>query len=103
MAEDSETRSRDPAAGADAEGGGGDGGIAGRRPTPPAQNRVRNAGLWGLVATLSFGVLHQAYLFLGGEFLGFAPVVGVALGVGVLVATTSYLLMDRLAAANEQD
>jgi CHASE2 domain-containing sensor protein len=99
----------------DADGGdhdaatdtGGDGeveGIAGRRPTPPAQNRVRNAMVWGLVATLSFGVLHQGYLlFLDGEFLGFAPVIAVALGVGVVVAMSSYLLMDRLAAANEQD
>jgi hypothetical protein len=76
--------------------------IAGRRPTPPETNRVRNSMVWGVAASLWFAVLHQAYVLLGGTFVGFVPVIAVGLGVGVLVAMGSYLAMDRLAARNEQ-
>jgi len=49
------------------------------------------------VGTLSFLVLHQAYLLLGGTFLGFGPVVGVAVVVGVVAGVLSYLLEARIA------
>jgi cation transporter-like permease len=76
--------------------------IAGRVPTPPRENRARHAVVWGVVGVLAFGVLHQAYLFLGGEFLGFPAVIATALLVGAVVALASYRMATALARSNEQ-
>ena len=59
--------------------------------------RGKAALLWGGTGALVFLVGHQAYLLLGGAFLGVGPVVAVF----VFVATTAaaYHLEGRLVAA----
>ena len=58
--------------------------------------RKKSALLWGIVGALSFMVLHQAYLLVGGEFLGFGPVSAVTLGVFGAAAASTYLLEGSL-------
>jgi hypothetical protein len=67
-----------------------------RAERPPPVRGPREALAWGVVGSLVFLVLHQAYLLLDGTFLGFVPVTLVALAVGAVVAGTAHLLGRRL-------
>ncbi len=66
-----------------------------RSLTPPPRMTPGRTVAWGLVGTLTFLVLHQGYLLVGGRFLGIAPVVTVAVVVGVVVAATARWLAAR--------
>jgi hypothetical protein len=61
----------------------------------PFVNRRRSA-LWGLVGALSFLVAHGAYLLLGGTFLGFWPIVAVAVAVFLGAAASSGYVERRV-------
>ncbi len=71
------------------------GDIEGPSLTPPPRMSPQRTVAWGLVGTLTFLVLHQGYLLAGGQFLGFAPVVAVAVVVGVVVGVTARRLAAR--------
>jgi len=71
------------------DSGGGDGGLVSR---PPRRLTARGTVAWGLVGSLTFLVLHQGYLLVGGQFLGVLPVAATAVAVGVVVAVTARLL-----------
>lgn len=68
----------------------------------PGSARGRSATAWGLVGALSFLVLHQGYLLAGGRFVGFLPVAGTAVLVGLVAGLSAYVLEPRLAGRNEQ-
>ena len=55
--------------------------------------------LWAATGLLVFLVGHQAYLLLGGAFLGVGPVVAVAVFVFVATTAAAYHLEGRLVAA----
>ena len=57
--------------------------------------RRKSALLWGVVAALSFLVLHQGYLLAGGAFLGIGPVAAVTVAVFVGGVTVSYYAEGR--------
>ena len=57
--------------------------------------RRKSAALWGVVGALAFLSLHQAYLLLGGVFLGFAPIAGVAVVVFASTAVATYAAERR--------
>ncbi|WP_436934006.1 hypothetical protein [Halovenus marina] len=59
--------------------------------------RAKASLLWGLVGSLSFLVLVQAYHLTAGSFLGIWVMLGVAASVGVLTAGLTYLVRSRLA------
>ncbi|MGQ4554565.1 hypothetical protein [Halobellus sp. GM3] len=60
---------------------------------------TRSALLWGLVSVLTFLVLVQGYRLLVGPLGVTAPTAAVlALCVGAVVATTSYVAEPRLSA-----
>lgn len=56
------------------------------------RSRVKASLLWGVVSSLAFLVLHQAYVLLGGEFISIGAVAGLTLAVGVVSASVSYLV-----------
>ncbi len=60
------------------------------------QPDTKASALWGVIGTLSFLVLIQAYHLLGGAFVGFGAVTGVAASVGVVSAGLAHLLRPRL-------
>jgi len=61
--------------------------------------RGKVALLWGGIGALVFLVGHQAYLLLGGVFLGVGPVAAVAVAVFVATTAAAYHLEGRLVAA----
>ena len=52
--------------------------------------------LWGAVGALSFLALVQAYHLLASEFVGFAPMIGVAVVVFGVTAAMAHMLRPRL-------
>ena len=54
--------------------------------------------LWAATGALVFLVAHQAYLLVGGEFLGVGPVAAVAVVVFATTGAAAYYLEGRLAA-----
>ena len=55
--------------------------------------------LWAATGVLVFLVGHQAYLLIGGRFLGVGPVAAVALGVFATTGAAAYFLEGRLGSA----
>jgi hypothetical protein len=64
---------------------------------------VKASLLWGLVGSLSFLVLVQAYHLTAGSFLGIWVMVGVAGAVGGLTAGLTYLARPRLAGTRSRN
>jgi len=52
--------------------------------------------LWAATGVLVFLVGHQAYLLIGGRFLGVGPVAAVALAVFATTGAAAYTLEGRL-------
>jgi hypothetical protein len=52
--------------------------------------------LWAATGTLVFLVIHQAYLLMGGAFLGVGPVAAVAVAVFATTGAAAYYLEARL-------
>lgn len=48
--------------------------------------------LWGVVGALSYLVLHQGYLLVGGTFLGFGPIIGLTIAVFGLSSVSAFAL-----------
>ncbi|MEZ3116273.1 hypothetical protein RYH80_10165 [Halobaculum sp. MBLA0147] len=60
--------------------------------------RAKGAVLWGLVGALSFLVLAQGYVLLGGRLpVGLLGRLGVGAVVGVVATGATYLAAGRLA------
>jgi hypothetical protein len=58
--------------------------------------RTKSALLWGAVGVFAFLVLHQGYVFVGGNGVGILPAVGVAVVVGAAAAAAAYVGEVRL-------
>jgi hypothetical protein len=57
--------------------------------------------LWAATGALVFLVAHQAYLLVGGEFVGVGPAAAVAVVVFATTGAAAYYLEGRLAAGGE--
>jgi len=61
--------------------------------------RLRSAALWGAVAALTFLVLAQGYLLVGGSLpIQFTRLFGLGLLIGLLAAAVTYATEHRLTA-----
>ena len=58
--------------------------------------RETAALLWAAIGVLVFLVGHQAYLLIGGRFLGVGPIAAVALAVFATTGAAAYFLEGRL-------
>ena len=62
--------------------------------------RTKSSLLWGVVGAMSFVVLAQGYLLLVGALpVGWVGMAVIGLLIAVVVATVSYMVEPRLAAA----
>jgi hypothetical protein len=61
--------------------------------------RQKSAFLWGFVGAFGFLTLHQAYLLIGGEFLGVGPIAGITVVVAAVTAVAAYYAERRLGMA----
>ncbi|MFQ3318634.1 MAG: hypothetical protein ACI8UR_002515 [Natronomonas sp.] len=62
-------------------------------------SRAKSALLWGALGMLAFLVAHQAYLLLGGAFLGVGAVGAVAVVVFAATTSAAYYVEGRLVGA----
>lgn len=63
--------------------------------------QLRSSLLWGLVGFLSFLVLHQLWILLGGIWTSVGVVGGAALVVGGVTTTVTYWVQEQLAPPKE--
>lgn len=64
-------------------------------------SRLQSSLLWGLVGALSFLVLHQTWVLLGGTFTSIVVMAGTALVVGVVSTVATYVAEGRLYAGGQ--
>lgn len=64
-------------------------------------SRLQSSLLWGLVGALSFLVLHQTWVLLGGTFTSIGVMAGTALVVGVVSTVATYVAEGRLYAGKQ--
>ena len=68
----------------------------------PTRERVKASVLWGVIGALTFLVLYQGYLLVGGDGVPGAAVVGVALAVATGTMVLAYLGEGWLARRNKR-